>query len=150
MQHKILLSGLFVSFAMACAVAQTPPLASSSLMRAQQQALWRDLNMMQKGEAPYDQAKVDSALVVLRDTSANITKVFPDGAKGKASAGSKYIASTKVWDTSDDFKAKAAKMSQAVESVFGKIRSLDDLKASYNSLNDGCEICHETYRLRNG
>jgi cytochrome c556 len=129
-------------------MAQSELLPSTVLMRQQGTLLYRGVNSIVKGEAPYEQAKVDELLRDLAATSVKISGAFPESSKGKESPGSRYAASPKVWETRSDFDAKAANMVKVMQGVQGKPKSLDDLKVAATTIGGACDSCHETYRVR--
>jgi cytochrome c556 len=107
------------------------------------------LSAMAKGEKPYDQAAVDSALVALEDVAGKFSTLFPESIKGMKPEGD-YYASPKVWTERADFEAHAASFAKAVTAAKGKIRDLDTLKATLSAIGKECAGCHETYRVKNG
>ncbi|MDF2117552.1 cytochrome c [Roseiarcaceae bacterium H3SJ34-1] len=140
---------LATAFAAAGSVmAQSELLQSTVLMRQQGTLVYRNLNSMVKGDAPYDQAKVDEILRDLGASAAKISAAFPASDKGKESQGSRYVASPKVWEARADFDAKAANMVKVMQDVQGKPKSLDQLKVAATAINGACDACHDTYRIR--
>ena len=148
MLYRTLLVGTAIAIGCTTAVAQSDVLPSTALMRTQGQHFYRTLNRMVRGEDLYDQAKVDAAFAGLVETSAKISSSFPESSKGKISANSNYQASPKIWETKDDFDAKAALLTKGIEDNRGKAATLDDLKAVYPVVNGLCNACHDTYRVR--
>jgi cytochrome c556 len=131
------------------AVAQTNVVVErSNLMKTQGQHTYRVLNGMVKGEAPYDQAKVDEAFVKLAETAPKISGLYPESSKGQSAPESQYIASAKIWDNKADFDARVAKLTKDIGDIRGKIKNLDDLKANYPALSSNCSGCHDQYRVR--
>ena len=130
------------------ALAQSDVLPGTKLMGEQARVMYRDLNGMVKGEAPYDKAKADAAIAKLKDTSARLVAAFPDSSKGKKSPDARYMASPKIWENLDAFKAKAAALSKAIDDNASKVGTLDGLKAAYPAINSACNSCHEDYRVR--
>src|ERR1700733_15718816 len=55
------------------------------------------LAAMVKGEKPYDQATVDTALAQFEDTAAKLPTLFPDSIKGLTADGD-YSSSPKIWE----------------------------------------------------
>ena len=98
---------------------------------------------MVKGEKPYDQATVDSALAQFEDTAKKLPNLFPASAKGMKPEGD-YSASPKVWEDKAGFDAKV------VGEAKGKIKDLDSLKANFPAAGKECGGCHETFRVKNG
>lgn len=148
MMRRVLLTTSAVAIFVTGAFAQSDVLPGTKLMGEQAQALYRDLNGMVKGEAPYDKAKADAAIAKLKDTSARLAAAFPESSKGKKSPNSRYSASPKLWENPDAFKAKIATFSKALDDNAAKVATLDGLKAAYPAINNACNSCHEDYRVR--
>ena len=107
------------------------------------------LSAMVKGEKPYDQATVDSALAQFADTAKKLPNLFPASAKGVKLDGD-YSTSPKVWEDKAGFDAKIASFAKVVGEAKGKIKDLDSLKANFPAVGKECGSCHETYRVKNG
>ncbi|WP_375159536.1 c-type cytochrome [Bradyrhizobium sp. RDT46] len=106
------------------------------------------MSAMVKGEKPYDQATVDSALAQFEDTAKKLPNLFPASAKGVKLDGD-YSTSPKVWEDKAGFDAKIASFAKVVSEAKGKIKDLDSLKASMPAIGKECGGCHETYRIKN-
>jgi cytochrome c556 len=135
------------------AFAQSDPIAErKELMTLNGKAFYGDLNRMVRGQAPYDQAKVDAAFDQIISSSKKFTTLYPDsakpGAKTSASPEDKYSASPKVWENKADFEAKNADLAKVVSSVRGNVKNLDTLKSAFADVSKACDACHEPYRLR--
>jgi len=104
---------------------------------------------MVKGEKPYDQATVDSALAQFEDTAKKLPNLFPASAKGMKPEGD-YSTSPKVWEDKAGFDAKIASFAKVVGEAKGKIKDLDSLKAAFPAVGKECGGCHETFRVKNG
>ena len=107
------------------------------------------MSAMVKGEKPYDQATVDSALAQFEDTAKKLPNLFPASAKGVKLDGD-YSTSPKVWEDKSGFDAKIAGFAKTVGEAKGKIKDLDSLKANMPAIGKECGGCHETYRVKNG
>ena len=107
------------------------------------------MSAMIKGEKPYDQATVDSALAQFADTAKKLPNLFPASAKGVKLDGD-YSTSPKVWEDKAGFDAKIASFAKVVGEAKGKIKDLDSLKANVPAVGKECGGCHETYRVKNG
>ena len=107
------------------------------------------MSAMVKGEKPYDQATVDSALAQFEDTAKKLPNLFPASAKGVKLDGD-YSTSPKVWEDKAGFDAKIASFAKTVSEAKGKIKDLDSLKANMPAIGKECGGCHETYRVKNG
>jgi cytochrome c556 len=106
------------------------------------------MSAMVKGEKPYDQATVDSALAQFEDTAKKLPTLFPASAKGVKLDGD-YSTSPKVWEDKAGFDAKIASFAKVVSEAKGKIKDLDSLKANMPAIGKECGGCHETYRVKN-
>ncbi|MDT4740788.1 cytochrome c [Bradyrhizobium sp. WYCCWR 12699] len=106
------------------------------------------MSAMVKGEKPYDQATVDSALAQFEDTAKKLPTLFPASAKGAKLDGD-YSTSPKVWEDKAGFDAKIASFAKVVSEAKGKIKDLDSLKANMPAIGKECGGCHETYRVKN-
>ena len=105
------------------------------------------LSAIVKGEKPYDQATVDTALAQFDDTAKKLPKLFPASLKGKAFEGD-YGTSDKIWDDKAGFDAHIASFAKAVSDAKGKIKDVDTLKAELGLIGKQCGGCHETYRIK--
>ena len=106
------------------------------------------MSAMVKGEKPYDQATVDSALAQFEDTAKKLPNLFPASAKGVKLDGD-YSTSPKVWEDKAGFDARIASFAKIVSEAKGKIKDLDSLKANMPAIGKECGGCHETYRVKN-
>lgn len=106
------------------------------------------LAAMVKGEKPYDQATVDTALAQFEDTAKKLPALFPASTKGLKLEGD-YSASPKIWEDKAGFDAKIASFAKVVTEAKAKIKDLDTLKATFPGIGKECGSCHETFRLKN-
>lgn len=118
-----------------------------SLMRAQAKSLYGVMAKMTKGEIPYDQKAVDQALADLEKDVAAIATVFATDPKQDV-VDAKYGSSPKIWQNKADFDSKVPPVQKALADVKGKINDVATLKAAFATINDRCNDCHETYRLK--
>lgn len=107
------------------------------------------MSAMVKGEKPYDQATVDSALAQFEDTAKKLPNLFPASAKGVKLDGD-YSTSPKVWEDKAGFDAKIASFAKVVGEAKAKIKDIESLKANMPAIGKECGGCHETYRVKNG
>ncbi|RXG84988.1 c-type cytochrome [Bradyrhizobium vignae] len=107
------------------------------------------MSAMVKGEKPYDQATVNSALAQFEDTARKLPNLFPTSAKGVKLDGD-YSTSPKIWEDKAGFDAKIASFGKIVGEAKSKIKDLDSLKANLPAIGKECGGCHETYRVKNG
>ena len=106
------------------------------------------LAAMVKGEKPYDQATVDTALAQFEDTAKNLPTLFPDSIKGLKAEGD-YSASTKIWEDKAGFSEHIASFGKVVTEAKTQIKDLDSLKTTLPVIGKQCGACHETFRVKN-
>ena len=103
---------------------------------------------MLKGEKPYDQATVDTALAQFEETAKKLPTLFPDSIKGLKAEGD-YSASSKIWEDKAGFDSHIASFAKVVAEAKSKIKDLDSLKATFPAVGKECGGCHETFRVKN-
>ena len=118
-----------------------------NLMRAQAKSLYTVMLKMVKGEIPYDQAAVDNAIKELEESVPKISTVFATNPKQQV-VNATYGSSQKIWQNKSDFDSKIPPVVKAIADAKGKVKNVATLKAAYNNINDRCNDCHETYRLK--
>ena len=105
------------------------------------------LGAMVKGEKPYDQAAVNTALAQFEDTAKNLPTLFPDSLKGAKWEGD-YSPSPKIWEDKAGFSEHITSFGKTVADAKGKITDLDSLKATLTVIGKQCGGCHETFRVK--
>jgi len=105
------------------------------------------LSAIVKGEKPYDQATVNTALTQFDDTAKKLPTLFPESIKGKPFEGD-YSPSSKIWEDKAGFSEQIASFAKAVGDAKGKIKDVDSLKAELSVIGKQCGGCHETYRIK--
>jgi cytochrome c556 len=100
-----------------------------------------------RGQLPYDQAKIDAAFASVAGSLPKFATLFP--ADSKPTTKADYDASPKVWEDKAGFDAKAANMTKLIADNRGKAKDTESLKAVFQTINQGCDSCHETYRIKN-
>src|ERR1700743_3034318 len=105
------------------------------------------LAAMVKGEKPYDQATVDTALAQFEDTAKKLPTLFPERLKGKTFDGD-YNTSDKIWNDKAGFAEHIASFAKVLDENKGKIKDLDTLKVSLPLIGKQCGGCHETFRIK--
>jgi len=118
-----------------------------NLMRAQAKSLYVVMLKTVKGETPYDQAAIDAAIAQLEASVPTIASVFATNPKQDV-VNATYGSSQKIWQNKADFDSKIPPVAKAIADVKGKIKDVASLKVAYDSINDRCNDCHETYRLK--
>ena len=107
------------------------------------------LSAMVKGEKPYDQATVDTALTQLDGTAKKLPTLFPASLKDAKWEGD-FSPSPKIWEDKAGFDARIASFAKVVSEAQGKIKDLDSLKANLPGIGKECGGCHETFRIKKG
>ncbi len=118
-----------------------------NLMRGQAKSLYNVILKMVKGEIPYDQAAVDTAITALEASVGKIATVFTPNPKEDV-VDSTYGASQKIWQNKADFDSKIPPVAKAIADVKGKIKDVASLKVAFDSIQAKCTDCHETYRVK--
>jgi cytochrome c556 len=118
-----------------------------NLMRGQAKSLYDVMLKMAKGQIPYSQKGVDTAIADLEASVAKISTVFEKNPKQDV-VNATYGSSQKIWQNKADFDAKIPAVQKAIAEAKGKIRNVATLKAAYTSINDRCNDCHEVYRVK--
>lgn len=119
----------------------------AELMYDQGELVYGAFNKMVRGEAPYDQAKVDEGFAVLKEASRKLPALYPETAKGQA-PDADYYASDKVWQNKADFDARLQKLIKDIDANAPKATNPDGLKAARAAIVETCNSCHETYRVK--
>ena len=118
-----------------------------NLMRGQAKSLYDVMLKMVKGEIPYNQAAVDNAIHELEQSVPKIATVFEKNPREHV-VNATYGSSQKIWQNKVDFDSKIPPVVKAIADVKGKIKDKASLRAAYTNINDRCNDCHETYRLK--
>ena len=105
------------------------------------------LAAMVKGEKPYDQATVNTALAQFADTAKKLPTLFPDSIKGMQPDGD-YLITPKVFEDKAGFAAKTEDFDKAVVAAKASVKDLDTLKAAFPAIGKACGGCHETFRAK--
>ncbi|TPQ42920.1 cytochrome C555 [Bradyrhizobium guangdongense] len=147
MKRTIVVMGTLLLGAGAVMAQQEIAVQQDNLMRAQAKAMYGVILKMTKGDIPYDQKAADQALAELEESVAKIAKTFDINPKQDV-VNATYGSSPKVWQNKADFDSKIPPVQKALADVKGKIKDVATLKAAYTTINDRCNDCHETYRLK--
>lgn len=147
MMRTVVVVGTLLLGVGAVVAQQDPVKGIQDTMKANGRNLGGVLGPMFKGEKPYDQAAVDTALAQLDDTAKKLPTLFPASLKDAKWEGD-YSASPKIWDDKAGFDAKVASFAKAVTEAKAKIKDLDTLKASFPGIGKECGGCHETFRIK--
>jgi cytochrome c556 len=100
-----------------------------------------------KGDTPYDQAAIDTAMTELEATVGKIATVFTPNPKDDV-VNATFGSSQKIWQNKADFDAKVPPVLKAIADVKGTVKDTASLKVAYDSIQAKCTDCHETYRVK--
>ena len=118
-----------------------------NFMRSISKAVYVTMLKMGKGDIPYDQAAVDAAMAQLEAEVPKIPTVFKNNPKEQV-VNATYGSSEKIWKNKADFDSKVPAVIKTIADLKGKIKDQASVKAAFEALNDSCNGCHETYRLK--
>ncbi len=118
-----------------------------NLMRGQAKSLYDVILKMAKGQIPYNQKAIETALSDLEASVPKIPTVFEKNPKQDV-VNATYGASQKIWQNKSDFDSKIPPVQKAIAEVKGKIKDRASLKAAFDSISDRCNDCHEVYRVK--
>ncbi|MDA9519341.1 cytochrome C555 [Bradyrhizobium sp. CCBAU 11434] len=147
MKRILVVAGTLLLGAGAVMAQQEVAVQQDNLMRSQAKSMYGVILKMTKGEIPYDQKAADAAIASLEADVAKIAKTFEVNPKQDV-VNANYGSSPKVWQNKADFDSKIPPVQKAIADVKGKIKDVASLKAAYAAMNDRCNDCHETYRLK--
>jgi cytochrome c556 len=118
-----------------------------NLMKTQGKSMYGVIAKAVKGETPYDQAAIDTAITELEASVGKIATVFTPNPKEDV-ANATFGSSQKIWQNKADFDAKIPPVAKAIADAKGKVKDVAGLKVAYDSINAKCTDCHETYRVK--
>jgi cytochrome c556 len=121
--------------------------SQDNFMRGLAKNMYDVLGKMARGDIPYNQAAADAAIAQLEADVPKIPDTFKDNPKEDVANGH-YGASQKVWQNKADFDSKVPVVVKAIASVKGTVKDQNSLKAAFKTMNDACNGCHETYRVK--
>ena len=147
MKRILVVAGTLLLGAGAVMAQQEVAVQQDNLMRSQAKSMYGVILKMTKGEIPYNQKAADEAIANLEADVAKIAKTFEVNPK-QAVVNATYGSSPKVWQNKADFDSKIPPVQKAIADVKGKIHDVASLKAAYTAMNDRCNDCHETYRVK--
>src|SRR4051794_29954611 len=128
MKRVLVVAGILLLSVGAVVAQQELANQTQTTMKATGRAMG-SLAPMVKGEKPYDQAVVDTALAQLQDTAKKLPTMFPESIKGLKIEGD-YSSSPKVWEDKAGFAAKIESFAKVATDAKAKIKDLDALKAT--------------------
>ena len=126
------------------AMAQEPQAVRQQMMKDVGRSMGA-LAAIAKGEKPYDAEVVRVSLT----TISQVSKTFPDQFPAGSETGAETEASPKIWENTDDFRAKAAQLGKDVDATLVALPGDQAaVAAAIGPIGKNCGGCHETYRLK--
>src|SRR6266481_7236829 len=147
MRRMVVAAGALLVGAGAVMAQQDIAVQQDNLMRAQGKSMYVVIGKMLKGEIPYDQKAVDTAIADLAASVPKIPTTFTTNPKEDV-VNATYGSSQKIWQNKADFDSKVPAVSKAITDVKGKVKDLASLKLAYDSVQAKCTDCHDTYRVK--
>ncbi len=147
MKRLILVAAALLVGVSAVTAQQDIAVQQDNLMKTLARPMYGVIGRMVRGQTAYDQASIDAALLQLEENVGKIANVFATNPKEDV-VNADYGSSQKIWQNKADFDSKIPTVLKAIADSKGKIKDADSLKAAYTAINDSCNGCHETYRLK--
>jgi len=147
MMRMMVVMGSLLLGAGAVMAQQEVAVQQDNLMRGQAKSLYTVILKMVKGETHYNQAAVDAAIKDLEESVPRIATVFATNPKQNV-VNATYGSSQKIWQNKADFDSRVPPVVKAIANAKGKVKDVASLKVAYNNINDRCNDCHETYRVK--
>ena len=147
MIRTVVVLGTLLLGAGAVMAQQAIAVKQDNLMRTQGKSMYGVLAKTVKGEIPYDQAAINTAVAQLEESVPKIASVFATNPKEDV-VDATYGASQKIWQNKADFDSKIPPVTKAIADVKGKIKDVASLKVAFDSIQAKCTDCHETYRVK--
>ncbi|MHB2168862.1 c-type cytochrome [Alsobacter sp. R-9] len=141
---RIVLAAAFAATAATTVLAQSDVIAQRKDLMKSVGGATRDPGAMLKGEAPFDNAKVQAALAKYQEAAAKMPSLFPDNSK----TGGETSAAPKVWEDMNGFKAAFEKFGAEAKAAAAAIKDEASFKANFPNVMKNCGSCHETYRVK--
>ena len=147
MKRFVIAGALMLLGAGAVVAQQDIAVQQDNLMKTLARPMYGVLGRTVRGQSAYDQAAIDAALVQLEENVGKIANVFATNPKEDV-VNADYGSSQKIWQNKADFDSKIPPVAKAIADAKGKIKDADSLKAAFTAINDRCNECHETYRVK--
>ncbi|KYG98605.1 cytochrome c [Bradyrhizobium sp. DOA1] len=147
MKRTMIVAGVLVLGAGAVMAQQEIAVQQDNLMRSIAKNQYGVIQKMTKGDIPFDKKAADQAIASIEADVAKIAKTFEINPKQDV-VNATYGSSPKVWQNKADFDSKIPPVQKAIADAKGKITDVASLKAAYTVINDRCNDCHDTYRVK--
>jgi cytochrome c556 len=140
----------------AIAVGTTAVMAQNAAVMAQNAAVIKDrkehfkamgkavkpVSGMFKGEEPFELAKVQAALKVIKEKAAILPTLFPDDAK----TGEDTEALPVIWEKKTDFEPRFKKLADSAAAAETAITDEETFPDAWKTVMGNCSGCHKEFR----
>jgi cytochrome c556 len=147
MKRTMIVAGTLLLGAGAVMAQQEIAVQQDNLMRSIAKNQYGVIQKMTKGDIPFDKKAADQAIANIEADVAKIAKTFAVNPKQDV-VDATYGSSQKIWQNKADFDSKIPPVQKAIADAKGKITDVASLKTAYTAINDRCNDCHETYRVK--
>ncbi len=124
-------------------MAQGDPIAQRKELLKSWGGATREPGLMLRGEAPFDLAKVQTALKLYSQHAKTLPTLFPDSSK---TGDTKALPV--IWEKKADFVAIFAKMDTDATAAQASIKDEATFKAEMGKVLGNCGACHNTFRAK--
>lgn len=107
-------------------------------------AALREPGGMLRGQAPFELAKVQTALRVIADTAEKNVKLFPTG----PTVGVETEALPVIWDKKAEFEALFVKLGSDAKAAEASIKDEASFKTEFPKVLGTCGTCHNNFRVK--
>lgn len=136
------LSGLMVAGSLVAAVAADAITERQTILKGIGDDT-RPAAAMLKGDAPFDLAKVKTALKTQIDGAAKLPSLYPDNSRT-----GKTEASPMIWADKERFLAIYAKLGADAQAALVSITDEASFKTTFPKVLSNCKACHDDFRLK--
>ena len=147
MKKAVVVAGAVLLGSGAVMADQKLAVEQDNFMRSIGKAVYVTMFKMGKGDLPYDQAAVDAAIAQLEADVPKIPALFKTNPKEQV-VNATYGSSEKIWQNKADFDSKVPPVIKTITDLKGTIKDQASVKLAFEALNNSCNGCHETYRLK--
>ena len=141
----VLAAALVTGLGLTAAIAADEPQVVRQEMMKKVGGAMGAIGAIVKGEKPFDAEVVKASL----STMAEVGKDFPNHFPAGSETGFETEATAKIWETPDDFKAKAAELTKVAEAQLAAMPTDQaSTGAVMKAVGATCSSCHETYRVK--
>lgn len=147
MKRAMIVAGTLLLAAGTALAQQEVAVQQDNLMRSIAKYQYGVILKMAKGDIPFDRKAADDAIASIEADVGKIAKTFEVNPKQDV-VNASYGSSPKIWQNKADFDSRIAPVQKAIAEVKGKITDAAALKSAYSAINDRCNDCHDTYRVK--